>query len=411
MLYKICPRCGIRNSEESMFCNGCGEDLREVMVLSENKTISRNFKKIIIVSSSILAIILTIIITISLIIYFVNPVNKFEKCIQNQDSEQALEIYNDKIRGNLSKENKVNEYIKNKINTIEKDFLNEKLSYYDAKQELKLLSDLKLLNNENESLSTKINIINDSRIAFQSAKDFIDKEDYINAIKELYNVSSEDKDNYDKAKSLLDENKDKYKEQVLAEADNLINQSQYQDAIDKLNEAKNILSSDYEIQNKATECNTKLQQKQQADKAQARENAKNSQKVSVENVTIIAQSDKYKILYPDLIQATIKNNSDKTIKDFSIGFIAWDSNGYPIKIKGQIDLSGGSYVFIGKSDVANILAGATYGNGKGWGLNENHNISTIYGCVKTVTFYDGTTWNNPYYDYWVSDYSEKPLQK
>ena len=122
------------------------------------------------------------------------------------------------------------------------------------------------------------------------------------------------------------------------------------------------------------------------------------------------QSDEYKVLYPDQIRAMITNNSDKAVKNMKIGFLGYDSNGYPLKIKLQFNFSGGNYEGAGTADNVNIIPGASFGDNRGWNLDESHGISTVISCVKSVEFYDGTNWTNPYYDYWIAEYKEKQLK-
>lgn len=110
-----------------------------------------------------------------------------------------------------------------------------------------------------------------------------------------------------------------------------------------------------------------------------------------------------------MIQVIVKNTSDKTIKDMKIGCLGYDKNGYPVKIKTQYDISGGDYEFVGNAPNVNIIAGSKFGEDKGWKLHELHGISKVLACVKSATFYDGTPWENPYYEYWVEKYKEKPL--
>ena len=56
------------------------------------------------------------------------------------------------------------------------------------------------------------------------------------------------------------------------------------------------------------------------------------------------------------------------------------------------------------------MPGKTFGDGYGWNLSENHNISKLLACVKEVEYYDGTTWENPLYNSWITKYKEKPLK-
>ncbi len=138
------------------------------------------------------------------------------------------------------------------------------------------------------------------------------------------------------------------------------------------------------------------------------EKAKEEQLVIVENARIAVQSNEHKTLYPDMIQVIVKNVSDKTIKDMKIGSIAFDQNGYPVKIKPFWGISE-EYEFVGHAENVNIIAGGRFGDSQGWKLDESHGISKVLSCVQSVTFYDGTTWENPYYQYWIKEYKEKPL--
>jgi len=140
------------------------------------------------------------------------------------------------------------------------------------------------------------------------------------------------------------------------------------------------------------------------------ENAEKQQLVIVERAQIAAQTDDdyYKGLYPDMIQAILLNKSDKTIKNFKVSALGYDSNGLPVKIKLQFGFSE-AFELSGLAENVNILPDETYGEDYGWGLHESHRISTVLACVKEVEFYDGTTWVNPYYEFWLEEHLEKPL--
>ena len=67
------------------------------------------------------------------------------------------------------------------------------------------------------------------------------------------------------------------------------------------------------------------------------------------------------------------------------------------------------YEFVGYALDVNILDGQDFGSDKGWELKPYSGISQALACVKTVEFYNGTTWENPYYDFWIEEYKEQPL--
>lgn len=132
--------------------------------------------------------------------------------------------------------------------------------------------------------------------------------------------------------------------------------------------------------------------------------------VVAESAQVKVQHDEYKSLYPDMMGTNIINKSDQAIKNIEIGFLAWDANKFPLKVKGQYSFGSEGFEFIGLGENINVVPGGTWGDDHGWNLNENHGIATLKANVKKVEFYDGTTWTNPLYKSWLEQYKEKPLQ-
>lgn len=139
------------------------------------------------------------------------------------------------------------------------------------------------------------------------------------------------------------------------------------------------------------------------------ETLKAEQKLTVEKTQIIVQDKQYKSLYPDLISAVVKNNTDETVRNFVVSFLAYDKNGYPVKIESQTSFTGGAYTMEATSEDANILPGDEYGSKSGWRLADPHDITYVLACVKEATFYNGETWVNDYEPIWLNEYAEKPL--
>ncbi len=184
------------------------------------------------------------------------------------------------------------------------------------------------------------------------------------------------------------------------------------------------MAMEEEVQNleeKVRELEEKLQELEEENKTLRREKGTDSEAeaeaeeireaglVSVEEVRIVEQSEDHKTLYPDMIQAIINNNSDETIRKYELGFLAYDKNGYPVRIKWRMSFSDGAYEKIGVAEDANVPSGETYGEDMGWGLDKDHNIHYVLGKVRETTFYDGSTWKNPKYSAWRNKYIEKPL--
>lgn len=289
---------------------------------------------------------------IKMVLY--NPVSNFKSDINANNCIRAMKVYNEKIKGNADKEATVRTFLIDDINKIYNSFVEEKIDYQKAFDLLNTIDHTGLVFDEISKINAKLAALNTSRTAYKNAENYLGKNEFLNALVEYKKVIPEDK-NYKKAQEQIASNEKKYQEQIQQIAQ--------------------------------------------------------SQKVIAESASIIIQDTRWKALYPDMIQVVVKNMSDKTVKTMHISCLGYDQNGYPVKIKTQFDYSGGDYEFVGVASDANIVPGATFGEGRGWSLDESHDISTPLACVKDVTFYDGTTWDNPYYKYWIEQHKEKPLNQ
>ena len=131
--------------------------------------------------------------------------------------------------------------------------------------------------------------------------------------------------------------------------------------------------------------------------------------VSVIDTKYVVQDDKYKSLYPDMLQAILKNNTNSDIKNAVVGYVAWDKNNLPVKITGDMDFVGGSYVKkVNFADI-NLVPGGTYGDSSGYSIDEASGIASFKAVVVSYETFDGVTWENPYFDEFISLYEDKKL--
>lgn len=405
----LCKKCGHENEEIAQFCNSCGAKLNK-----KDRNYIQNFKEKIkgfdkrkkywIIAGSIIVVILIV-----GIILFSNPILKFEMAVKSNSLGKATTVFNENIKGNKNYEDKANIFLKGEISNIEKEFKNESIAYDKAKNKLDNIKGLGIASLEVNDAIKEIDNLNDSRTAFNKAEDYLKVEDYVNAIKQYTNVIKEDK-NYDNAQKKIEENKDKYKNKVLEEAEKYSQNNEYDNAVSLLSETDAILKNDNDIIIKLSDYRKKLNEIREKEKQEKMSKAQTEQLLVVDSCRISEQSSQWKALYPDMLQAFVTNKSDKTVKNMNVGFLAYDSNGYPLKIKTQFSYSGGNFEFTGNADNINLVSGAQFGASVGWKLDEKHGISTIKACVKDATFYDGTTWNNPYYQYWIEQYKEKQIK-
>lgn len=134
------------------------------------------------------------------------------------------------------------------------------------------------------------------------------------------------------------------------------------------------------------------------------------QEVKVIATEYVVQDEEYKVLYPDLLSATVQNNSDVDIKNAVVAYVAWDENNLPVKIIGKHDYSDGSYIKNCNFSDINLVPGKSYGSESGLPLDDGcDTIHTFKAIVISYEGFDGETWTNPYAEEWTALYSGKKL--
>src|SRR5699024_6829755 len=134
------------------------------------------------------------------------------------------------------------------------------------------------------------------------------------------------------------------------------------------------------------------------------------QDVVVENIQYLIQNTEHKALYPDMLSTIIKNNSDTDIKNITYGYVAWDDNGLPIRIQGDWDFSGGSYLYTGTGESVNIAPGETHGRNYGLELTEEMDkIHSIKSIIVEYQGFNGEKFENPLLDEFSKIYEGKRL--
>lgn len=127
------------------------------------------------------------------------------------------------------------------------------------------------------------------------------------------------------------------------------------------------------------------------------------QDVRVISTKYIVQSDRWKALYPDVLQAVFQNDSQKDIKHAYIAFVAWDANNLPVRIKGTFDTSG-SYVKKVKFADINLVPGSKHGQNGGYQIDDGQGIKTFKAMVLGYETFSGEVWENPLFDKWCALY-------
>ena len=181
-----CPKCHAENSEESLFCNKCGEKLLkdDAEILnqdnkSEGKSNLFKNKRIIIPSTIVLALVIALVLAFS---YLNNPMLQFEKNIKDNNYADAMSLYNKEIKGKSDRENDSLLFLKDELSKIQNSFKNKNIDYDKAKIRLETIKNTQLVTGEVNNALSSINKLNDSRIAFTKAEEFIKQNNYISHI-------------------------------------------------------------------------------------------------------------------------------------------------------------------------------------------------------------------------------------
>lgn len=110
---------------------------------------------------------------------------------------------------------------------------------------------------------------------------------------------------------------------------------------------------------------------------------------------------------PTCCRRVLQNNTTEDIKDAVVAFVGWDKNGLPVKIEGQFDFYGGSYVKEAYYSDINLAGGGTFCQNEGFALAKGCTVETFKAIVVSYETFDGESWDNPYYDDFCSLYEGK----
>ncbi len=351
----------------------------------------KNKKRIII--AVIISIMVLVVILCAIVLKNSNSIiNKFKSNLENNNISNLHDIYVSTENYNEKKE--LNKIFERKLNSILDEYI-KNINDYDKTLELiNNYEDSNILNSLIEKTKENLEKIKNSKEEFSKGQDYEENGDIVNAILSYSKVSELDEINYKEAQKYINKNKENIKNDILLEVDELIYKEDYITAKQKLNDLL-LIVSDNNIQKKLDEIE---------DKAKEQE----IKKYMSEQEIIVESAEKFKEWYSDTISGVkviVKNNTEKVVKNYVVGILAYDNNGYPLKIEYN------NYVSSCKFDGANIQPGQTYGQEKYCNIiYENEKIESALACVEKAEYYDGSTWENPYYEYWLDQYKEKPLQ-
>ncbi|MBW0765496.1 DUF5780 domain-containing protein [Mammaliicoccus fleurettii] len=155
---------------------------------------------------------------------------------------------------------------------------------------------------------------------------------------------------------------------------------------------------------------SKVKREHKSMNANSLENNLDKQDLVIEDGKYLIRSEDAKSLYPDALQAFIRNNTYKDIKDITFGFVAWDKNGLPVKIKQSIDFSDDEYFRGVKGEAVNIASGDLFGEESGMEIKEGIDVEFFKPIVVSYEDFEGNTWENKELKNFLKVYEGKRLK-
>ncbi len=372
-----CSFCGALIEAGSSFCGSCGAKQNPEVVATENsdknektknaKKKSRKSTKIII------AAIIVVCIAAAGVIFGGHQIKK----------SIAINTINSTKESYIAK-------------TVSADEALEKIKKYESD------TDEEVASSASETVKA-INILKTSRENYTNGMSKAEAGEYFDAILLFNKVDKSDPD-YDSAVKKIEELKTEAKQQAIKEIDTLISENKWTEAQNKVIELQAIISDD-EISAKRKEIDDGKAAYEAEQERLKIEKLKNEQQVYTINPRCY---DEGNYLVNKVVTAGVVNNSDKVVKDYALVFLLFDANGYPVNPDYSMYAdSRAENSLCGKAETVNILPGKTESNYHYYWGNYNLSDRTAYtkACIREVTFTDGTTWDNPYFAYWIE--SEK----
>lgn len=309
------------------------------------------------------------------------------------DAKEYYQVVMEDISGEEKQEfkNDVEEYLKEVINSVKNDFKDNNVTEEEARDILSDIDKFDIMNKELLDARRYINNLSDSRDSFEEGKEYLEGGSYIKAIDSFSGVIEKD-ENYDRAKELIEKTAPKAEQNIDERVENYKEDNEYDLALEVLRTASQYFPNggQYDDEIKRVEDLKELQRI---------EKLKEKQKVEVESKRVEERGFIYNHAY-----ITVRNNHDEVVENMRVGIVMYDRDGYPVSKRYD-----NTNLQFGRSDSPNIQPGETWGHNNYWHVEID--TAEVRACVQEVDFYDGSSWQNDYFNEWREKYERTPLHE
>lgn len=210
----------------------------------KKKRISKKTKAIIILCS-IAAVILSVAIA-GAVLFFTGPAYEVYSQMKDGDYEDAADTYLSDVEDNFLQKAFSKAILKNYPEKVLNDYQNAKL---DFDQAMEALDALAKMGYNTESAADTITKSNASKKAFELANEYYEDGDYENAIREFSKIT-DDSEKYGEAQTQLTELYSKYTQTILDSASNSADSGNFKDAVSLIGTALELVPAGSENANK-----------------------------------------------------------------------------------------------------------------------------------------------------------------
>ena len=226
------------------FCTNCGASIEQPSASAVQAKTGAKKKGVVITLCIVLAL-AVIGAGVFFVLRLLNPVSRVMSALESGDYTKALSIYEDKVEGDRKKDSTLSEDVVAYLEKCQNDFLNETMSYEQFTGVIEGIRSLAIskLDSKLDAAAEYADMLNQSRIAYQTAESFYEKQDYGSAIGYYNQVNYQDT-YYDDAQSKCAECVTNYRQQVLDSAEEQIAKADYTGALATLKSGLDVLKDD-----------------------------------------------------------------------------------------------------------------------------------------------------------------------
>lgn len=252
---KICNSCQVIQEDTNKFCKACGyssftpvlEQSPPVSVKMSpaSKSMTKARKRGIVFAIAGVAVALAVL-AFFLFNYF-SPVNRFIRCIRNDEFSEAAEIYQESIVSDTNDYQKAYDKVSSHVEELVEKYRNQSISYDYLMDKLRGIDHVGILGREIYYAYEEADYLLSCREAFSAAEDAFANGRYREAIRLYAQITDASFENREEASKKHQQSIDLFRAETISRAQEYIDLEEYTLAIVLLDDALDVIPGDSEL--------------------------------------------------------------------------------------------------------------------------------------------------------------------